>query len=47
MSLLLNHYNKGFGFEEWLNLSNPDVYLLKSKEKEISLGRIWSKNDRF
>jgi len=47
MSLLLNHYNKEFGFEEWLNLSNPDVYLLKLKEKEISLGRIWSKNDRF
>ncbi|MDY7220792.1 histidine phosphatase family protein [Halalkalibacterium halodurans] len=42
MSLLLNHYNKEFGFDEWLNLSNPDVYLLKIDNNEITSERLWS-----
>ncbi len=41
MSLLLNHFNKDFGFDEWANLSNPDVYLLKSKNSEVTIERIW------
>jgi 2,3-bisphosphoglycerate-dependent phosphoglycerate mutase len=42
MSLLLNYYNKEFGFEDWNKLSNPDIYLLKSEKKEITFERIWS-----
>lgn len=42
MSLLLNHYNKEFGFNDWLNLSNPDVYLLKSDSVKVTFERIWS-----
>ncbi|MDR4889751.1 histidine phosphatase family protein [Fredinandcohnia sp. QZ13] len=40
MSLLLNHYNKNFGFEQWRTLSNPDIYILKLNQ-HISLERIW------
>ncbi|MEH7386413.1 histidine phosphatase family protein [Bacillus sp. JJ1521] len=40
MSLLLNHYNKNFGFEQWVTLSNPDVYVLKQGQ-QITLERIW------
>jgi 2,3-bisphosphoglycerate-dependent phosphoglycerate mutase len=41
LSLLLNHYDKNFGFEQWATLSNPDVYLLTS-EKQTNLERIWN-----
>lgn len=41
MSLLLNHYNKNFGFEQWAALSNPDIYILKL-DQYITLERIWN-----
>lgn len=46
MSLLLKSYNKSFGFDEWLQLSNPDVYCLSFKNNEVHIARIWrdSKN---
>ncbi|GGK06176.1 phosphoglycerate mutase [Lentibacillus kapialis] len=40
MALLLNHYNKQFGFDEWANLSNPDIYLLNSDSNEVTSERI-------
>ena len=33
MSLLLKYYNKDFGFDDWKNLSNPDIFLLKKRWK--------------
>ncbi|TCJ04365.1 histidine phosphatase family protein [Cytobacillus praedii] len=41
MSLLLKSYNKSFGFDEWLQLSNPDVYCLQFKNDEVHCERIW------
>lgn len=41
LSLLLNQYDKNFGFEQWATLSNPDVYLLTSKNK-ITFERHWN-----
>ena len=41
MALLLNHYNKQFGFNEWANLGNPDVYLLNANSNGITFERIW------
>ncbi|MGM0904705.1 MAG: histidine phosphatase family protein [Bacillota bacterium] len=41
MSLLLNHFNSSFGFEEWKNLSNPDVFLIKTENKQVTFERIW------
>ncbi|WP_280771601.1 histidine phosphatase family protein [Salipaludibacillus daqingensis] len=42
MSLLLNNYNQEFGFDEWSKLSNPDVYLIKLNNNEITLERVWN-----
>lgn len=41
MSLLLKHINADFGFEEWKNLRNPDVYLIKYEENKMGFARIW------
>jgi len=44
MSLLLQHFNSDFGFEQWKNLSNPDVFLLCFKNNEVTLERLWKEN---
>lgn len=40
-ALLLNYISQNFGFEEWRQLSNPDVYLIELKLNELSYKRIW------
>ncbi|WP_318240746.1 histidine phosphatase family protein [Sporosarcina gallistercoris] len=40
LALLLNHYDKQFSFDEWKNLSNPDVYLLESHKNEVTFVRM-------
>lgn len=37
ISLLLNHYDQNFGFEEWKSLSNPDVYQLKISQNDVHI----------
>jgi len=41
ISLLLNHYDKNFGFEQWKSLSNPDVYLLRVAKNADKYKRLW------
>lgn len=41
MSLLLNSYDKNFGFAQWKNLSNPDVFLLQMSPSNVSMKHIW------
>ena len=41
LSLLLKHYDNSFGFEEWRNMSNPDVYLIKYDGQEATIDRLW------
>lgn len=41
MSLLLKYFQPNFGFEEWKNLSNPDVYLLTFCDQNVSIKRVW------
>jgi 2,3-bisphosphoglycerate-dependent phosphoglycerate mutase len=41
ISLLLNHYDKNFGFDQWKSLSNPDVYLLRISQNEFQVKRLW------
>jgi 2,3-bisphosphoglycerate-dependent phosphoglycerate mutase len=41
MSLLLKYFNKDFGFDDWQNLSNPDVFLLKNKSNKVAYERLW------
>lgn len=40
LSLLLNHYNRHFGFEEWKGLRNPDVFLLKIENETVTYERV-------
>ncbi len=37
MSLLINHYDPAFGFQEWAKMSNPDLFIL---EIEGASGRV-------
>mgnify|MGYP001207944668 CR=1 FL=1 len=41
MSLLLNYYDENFGFAEWKQLSNPDIYLLTISERQTEYKRVW------
>lgn len=41
MSLLLNHFDKNFGFEQWKSLSNPDVFLLRISQNDFQIKRLW------
>nr|WP_141431787.1 histidine phosphatase family protein [Bacillus sp. 03113] len=41
LSLLLNYINKDFGFDDWQNLSNPDVFLLKKESNIVTYERLW------
>lgn len=40
LSLLLNHYNNHFGFEDWKALRNPDVFLLKKEKHSLTYERL-------
>lgn len=45
LSLLIRHYQKSFGYEEWRLLTNPDVYVLERQQGEQespSIRRIWT-----
>jgi 2,3-bisphosphoglycerate-dependent phosphoglycerate mutase len=42
MSLLLKNYQSDFGFDQWKNISNPDVFLLEFDEDEVLLKRLWN-----
>ncbi|WP_309147231.1 histidine phosphatase family protein [Paenibacillus illinoisensis] len=45
LSLLLRHYQRSFGYEEWRLLTNPDVYVLERQRGEQgppSIRRIWT-----
>ncbi len=37
----LKYYNKDFGFEDWQNLCNPDVFLLKNECTKVTSERLW------
>lgn len=42
MALLLKHFNDEFGFDEWRNLSNPDVFLLSYESNIVTVKRVWN-----
>ncbi|TSB45530.1 histidine phosphatase family protein [Alkalicoccobacillus porphyridii] len=42
LSLLLNYVDSRYGFKEWRELSNPDVYLVTADEdRTLSTTRLW------
>lgn len=44
MSLLLNHFNPEFGFDQWKRLTNPDVYLLEFSNPLPLVKRLWAQD---
>jgi 2,3-bisphosphoglycerate-dependent phosphoglycerate mutase len=44
MSLLLKYYNENFGFDDWQNLSNPDIFVLRDVSNKVIYERLWNKN---
>lgn len=42
MSLLLKNYNEDFGFDDWQDLTNPDVYVLRKMGNKVTYERLWN-----
>ncbi len=43
LTLLRKHFDVSVGFEEWQQLTNPDVFCLRYTEEMPLMERIWSK----
>ncbi|MCM3721640.1 MULTISPECIES: histidine phosphatase family protein [Solibacillus] len=41
MSLLLNHFQRHFGFDDWKQLSNPDVFEIEFSNEQTVVNRVW------
>ncbi|UYP07276.1 histidine phosphatase family protein [Priestia megaterium] len=41
MSLILRYFDESFGFNEWANLTNPDVYRVDIEDNQINIKRLW------
>jgi 2,3-bisphosphoglycerate-dependent phosphoglycerate mutase len=43
LSLILKHYDDGYGFDDWRKLTNPDVYKLSFAEGsgKAAISRVW------
>nr|WP_124069392.1 histidine phosphatase family protein [Filibacter tadaridae] len=42
MALLLKHFDDRFGFKEWQELTNPDVYRVRVKDDGALVDKNWS-----
>ena len=41
LTLILKHFDSKYGFEEWQNLTTPDVFRIVIKENKSQVDRIW------
>lgn len=41
MSLILNFFDNSFGYENWSQLTNPDIYLLRIENNDCHIKRVW------
>jgi 2,3-bisphosphoglycerate-dependent phosphoglycerate mutase len=41
LTLILKHFDSKYGFDEWQNLTTPDVFRIVIKENESQVDRIW------
>jgi len=44
MALLINHFQNESGFEQWRNLTNPDVYLVCYENNEAKIEHFYGKD---
>ena len=42
LALLLNHWNPSFGFTDWRNLSNPDIFKITHDGQSAIVERVWN-----
>lgn len=42
ISILLNNFNKSFGFDDWQDLTNPDIYVLRKRGIKVTYERLWN-----
>jgi 2,3-bisphosphoglycerate-dependent phosphoglycerate mutase len=42
MTLILKHFDSKYGFDEWKNLTAPDVFELTLVDSETTIRRIWN-----
>lgn len=42
LALLLNHWDSGFGFDDWRNLSNPDIFKITHGGQSTIVERVWN-----
>ncbi|MFS0782666.1 histidine phosphatase family protein [Bacillus sp. 1P06AnD] len=47
LTLLLNQYDSSYGFKEWAQMTNPDVYRLEMDGGYCKVERIWNRKDRL
>lgn len=45
LTLLLRHFDPRFGFDQWLDLTNPDVFRVAVGDTEASVVRVWRSSD--
>lgn len=42
MTLMINHFNKDYGFEFWHNSSMPDIYRMEFKlQVLVKVDKLW------
>ncbi len=44
-ALILNQFDNDFGFNEWKEIRNPDVYLIKYNQNVQSVSPLWKTKD--
>ena len=42
LALMLNHWDSIFGFADWRNLSNPDIFKITHDGQSVIVERIWN-----
>jgi 2,3-bisphosphoglycerate-dependent phosphoglycerate mutase len=41
LTLILRHFDDKFGFDQWINLTTPDVFRVTFSADDSSVGRVW------
>ena len=41
LSLMIKHYVSAFGFDDWKNMKNPDIFCLRRSRGEVQIAHLW------
>jgi 2,3-bisphosphoglycerate-dependent phosphoglycerate mutase len=46
MTIMLNYFDEGIGYDFWQSTSKPDIYhMVMEKERLVELNRVWNESD--